>query len=424
MDQTIRPDWGRRLRARCASPIAGALAIGAVAAAVPASSTAATPILPATSAGSPAPLNISVAQLAELEVSGLGDSKQQLLEVIARLPGESGSETELTQYVETAFKDPGTNVGELIESIENALGGSETPASLVETISSEATTPEALAKLLDDIAGTLSGEQLAGLEGMIQSLLASLSPTQVESLEGVLGKTGTLSELADGILSQLTGSGSSASLQALLEILGGLGKTSGTQLAEAVGAPVEAVATEVGRTAKALTESTGVTTTLPTKEVFYLLKGAQEEGLTLGVLPPGTTNVSTGSSSTPPSSTTTTNNYYPATTPAAATSTTASKASSAKVKIVKHKVKGHVLTLVVKVPSAGKLTVTATDLKAAHRNVAKSKNVTFHIRLTRAGTAAVDRKHSRHRKLAVNVKAAFKPKQGVKSSATTRVRFG
>jgi hypothetical protein len=410
-----------RLRRRCATPVTGALLAGALVAALPAAASAAATPIPSSLTTAPAPVTIGPGELANLEAGALGLSGQRLIEVIAHLPGEEGSEAELTPLVETELATPGTTVGELLEAVEHALGGTETPTSLTKALTESATTPEALASLLADLSRSLDGQQLTGLEQIFERLLTGLNPAELESLESILGEDGSLSELASDLAAGLPSGSSITALEALLGDLGGLAATTGTTLAEAVGTPLETLAGDLGASSKSLSESTGVSTTLPSKEIFYVLTSTGEEGLTIGVTPPGSTSVSTGGTTPPASPTTSTTTIEAAPAPVAATATPAAKI--AKITIVRHRIKKHVLTLVVKAPAAGKVTISAAKLKTAHRSVAKARKITFRIRLTTAGAASLHRRDTHHKRLTVRVKAKFKPKSGASSSATAKVRF-
>lgn len=428
MDHAFRTGRSGRLRARCASPIAGALAATALAAALPASSNAATAATPASSAAALAPLSITPGELAKVELSALGLSEHNLVELISKLPGEAGSEAALTPLVASALAAPGTTVGELVESVQRLLGGTATPAQLVEEVLSEASTPASVATLLADIAPSLNSEQLGELEGLVGRLLGELSPAELEGLESKLGASSP-SELASDLVRKLAAGSGTSSLQTLLEELGQLTTTTGGQLAEATSGTVESLAKTLGVAPQALSESTGLSSVLPSREVLYVLGGPEGEGITLGVTP-ASTKAATGPGTTRPSTTTTnttTNNYYPA--PATATTpTTAAKHAKAKrrrrrVRIVGHSVRKHVLTLVVKTPAAGKVVVQAPELKRMRRRVGRAKKVVLRIRLSRMGHAAVARRHRHHHRLTVKVKAIFKPRHGRRSKATARARF-
>jgi hypothetical protein len=144
---------------------------------------------------------------------------------------------------------------------------------------------------------------------------------------------------------------------------------------------------------------------------------ASPTGLTLATVPnaPGSTTTTTNGGSTTTNSTSTTST----TTPGAVTPGKGSTAPG-KVKIISHRVKGHMLVLVVRVPSAGELTVTGGHAKRELRRSKKAGTVTLEIPLTKAAVADVRRGH----KLKIQLKAAFRSASGVAStaSATFKVR--
>ena len=162
--------------------------------------------------------------------------------------------------------------------------------------------------------------------------------------------------------------------------------------------------------------ASGTSTPLGPLSGFLTVLG-NREGVTVGTVPTAPLST-TGGSSTTNSSTTTGSST---TTAPAAIPVIASKTAPklAKVKIISHKVKGHVLTLVVKVPAAGKLTVTAAHAKRQSKKLAKAMTVTVRVPLTKAGIASV----KRHHRMKDKVKVAFKAALGPASSASTTVRF-
>jgi hypothetical protein len=411
--------------AMAASAAAASAALPAAsAAALPAASTAAPAGLQATprsapAPSSPAPIAIGIGELAKLELGALDIPSETLAELMSGIPGPGGSPTEVTPALESLLADPNTTLGELLEAIEGASAGEATPASVLQALTEGATTPEALAHLLSGLSGSLGGEQLAGLEQILQKLIGSLSPAQLESLEEVLGRTGSGSELAQDLVAQLTGSGSTAALEALLGDIGTLLDTTGSGLAEATGTPLEALAGDLGVSAKSLTESTGVSSILPSREIFYLLTG--EEGLLAGVTAPTGTTPPTGGSTAPPAATATSTASTAA--PSAAATSKQKSGVKKRVRIVRHRVHGHLLTLVVETPSAGTLVVAGRHVKPVHRRAGEAERLTLEVPLTRAGAASLRRRHDHHRRLTVRVRAVFKPKHGARSAATTKARF-
>lgn len=299
---------------------------------------------------------------------------------------------------------------QLAELNLGALGDALIPEQVVTTIAEGATNPESLTGLLGGIAQALNGEQLGQLQQILERLLGSLSPTQLEQLEQTLGGSGSIPELANALIDELLGGGPQSAVETLLGDLGELLSVTGSGAAEVAGVPLEALANALGKTTKSLTEATGVVGTLPTKELLSILTGPGENGLTVGVTP-------TGRGASTDSTTSTTNNY----TSSAPASKAAAKAG--KVSIVSDKVIGNILDLVVKAPSAGRLTVRASHMKTARRRVGRPRAVTFELHLKRAAAASL-RRHKPHRSLRVKVKASFTPKSGSRSTAIANVRFG
>jgi hypothetical protein len=124
-----------------------------------------------------------------------------------------------------------------------------------------------------------------------------------------------------------------------------------------------------------------------------------------------------GSSSSPG---TTTVVVMPASASASTPSGAAAGSKTGKLKVISHKVKGDRATVVVEVPSAGKLSVGGKGLRTISRETAKAERVTLHPGLTRAGISSL-RKH--HRKLKVPIKVSFKQTGGPSSSASVPLVF-
>jgi hypothetical protein len=110
-----------------------------------------------------------------------------------------------------------------------------------------------------------------------------------------------------------------------------------------------------------------------------------------------------------------------ATVPGAAAAGATATTTSAKVRILSHKVKGHAVALIVQVPAAGTLTVSGRGVRSLHKQVSKAERVTLRIALSKAGTASL-RRHAHG--LAIKLDAAFAPVSGANSSAATTVKVG
>lgn len=94
----------------------------------------------------------------------------------------------------------------------------------------------------------------------------------------------------------------------------------------------------------------------------------------------------------------------------------------AELKVVKHSVKGHTVTIVVYVSSAGKLVATGDGLSKATKTAGRAGDVIVRMVLTKAKQARL----AKHKglKLPVKVKLAFTPRAGSKLSASVAVLIG
>jgi hypothetical protein len=111
--------------------------------------------------------------------------------------------------------------------------------------------------------------------------------------------------------------------------------------------------------------------------------------------------------------------------PAASSSTQAASAAAkhalGKVRILSHKVRGHVATVVLQVPSAGKITLAGRGARSVGAQAAKAERLTLRVSLSKAVVASLRRGH--HHGQRVKLKASFKPTRGSGSSATVTVTF-
>ncbi|MGO9322461.1 MAG: hypothetical protein ACLQBY_16915 [Solirubrobacteraceae bacterium] len=109
-------------------------------------------------------------------------------------------------------------------------------------------------------------------------------------------------------------------------------------------------------------------------------------------------------------------NLTPATGGVLAFNTTAG-ASTGKVQIVKHSVKGTTVTLSVKAPAEGAISASGSGLQTVKRSVSKAGSYTLKLTLTKAGNASL-RKHHR---LKVKINVVFTPTSGEASSEAITV---
>ena len=92
------------------------------------------------------------------------------------------------------------------------------------------------------------------------------------------------------------------------------------------------------------------------------------------------------------------------------------------IKVTKHTVKGNAATLVVSVPSAGKLAASGSRMTAVSKTVSVAKSVTLKVKLTNKEQTFLVSHH--HRKLKLRVKLQFTPKKGAKLSTAVTVLIG
>jgi hypothetical protein len=92
------------------------------------------------------------------------------------------------------------------------------------------------------------------------------------------------------------------------------------------------------------------------------------------------------------------------------------------IRVTKHTVKGTATTLVVSVPSAGKLTARGSGLTSVAKTVAAAKSVTLKLKLNKKEQAFLAR--HRHRRLKLQIKLQFTPKNGARLSTATTVLVG
>jgi hypothetical protein len=100
---------------------------------------------------------------------------------------------------------------------------------------------------------------------------------------------------------------------------------------------------------------------------------------------------------------------------------TVAKHTLGKVRILSYKVSGHVATLVLQVPSAGRVLLAGVGVRSASVHAAKAERLTLRVSLSKAVVASLHK--SRHHRLAVKLTASFKPAAGSGSSATVAVTF-
>ncbi|HXD53415.1 MAG TPA: hypothetical protein VN618_01550 [Solirubrobacteraceae bacterium] len=328
-------------------------------------------------AGTPA-VTVPPAEAVEAALAGtpLGSlPPEQLAEAISELQGLEGAEPQKLQ--ETLQKlieslTSGTTLGEL-------LGGNPV-AKLSEALQS-AGAGEVVGKLLE-----LSSEPQA----LIAQLLGALGP---ETLQGLLGTVPT---------------GEPFSASTVEELAGKLETTP------------QALAAELGKNAEQLpAKAMALTGPLANGETLAVLNGLG--GITLGLvketagtvgLTGGTGGPGGGGGSGTPGAT--------VTVPASPSPGAAGTAASRKLRLISHRVKGAVATVVVEVPAAGSLAGRGRGVRPLRRETARAERVTLHPALSRAASSAL---HRRHRRLRVPFSVTFAPVGGPSSSVSMTLSY-
>jgi len=403
------------------------ISVAGLIAAVPTASAANAPSLTLPSAPSltPVAVTVSTGDLANLDIGALGLESNQLASALAHIPALGALPTGTLETV-TGLLPANTPLSGLLSTIETLTGVKVSLGEVTGVVVSDAAAnPAVLTNLLANVTSLLGGTpQGAQLTGLLENLLGGLGAEQLQQLANQLGVSGDLAELASALEQKLAKGELLPALEGLLAQLGAPLATTAEQLESTLGITPAQLAEELGVPESALNTLTGIELPLGTSGLLTALVG--KEGTTIGTLPRNeTTSGGSGSGSGSNTSTSaTTNSSTTSTTTSAApapgaTSAAGISATSGKVKILSHRVKGHTLTLVVKTPSPGQLTVTAPHAKRVSRKVAKAGTTTLKVPLTKAGIASA----KRHHKLNVKVKVSFKPTSGAASSAVTQAHF-
>jgi hypothetical protein len=401
--------------------------------------------LPAASAqASPAPATPTVTLPGEVSglpsgkvkeaLSGipLGDlSATRLGEVLAKLPGLSALPSGLSQG------DLATELANAIEALAgegDTLGQLGNPATLVSKLN------------LSSLEGLLSSDELLGLELAGHSLSSLLTsglglPEPDQLLEGLLSSASKPEQLLEQVLADVD-SGTLEGLLGTIPTGEPVSKTTVGELASQVGTTDEGLASSLNTTTTELPPSAmALTTPLTNGKTLAVLDGAKELNLATLVPSNGGSGGSGGSSGSggsggsggtggpggdsgdgsnvTPGGTTVILNNLPQQSSGA--SAAGAKPAVGKVKIISRKVRGSVVTMVVQVSGAGRLTVAGKGVRSVSEQTSKAERVTVRTALTKAGVASW-RKHPRDFK--VKLEASFKPIDGASASATSGVTFG
>jgi uncharacterized membrane protein YgcG len=405
---TTRNRVVRRLSAAalCISLIALLAAIPTTSADARSASAAPSFTLPASVSGLPAgevekllseiPLgSLNVTQLTELlsKLPALGalpagKLNEALTTTIEGLVGKGATLGQLTNPTEVVPKLE-AELNKLIPLLGTVLGGNPT-TKLTEALGS-LTPSQLLGSLLNSAS---KPEQLIG------QALAALNP---EKLQTLLGTTLTGEPFAKTTVGELAGT---------------LGITAGT-LASDLGKTVEQLpATALALTAPLTNGKTlGALNSLGGLSLSLLGSSGQEKGSGREGGGSGSQGSGGGGSGGSSGGTTLVVSNPLARRMAAAVS---GSMAAGGIRILSHRVKGRVATIVVQVPAAGKIALGGSGVRSVRREAAKAERVTLRAVLTRAGVASLRRRHNR---LRVKLKASFKQAGGPSSSATVTVNF-
>jgi hypothetical protein len=414
------PAAGRAIR-RLGLP---ALATGLVglAAALPTAATA--DVQPRVEAATPA---VS----AQVNVSAL--TPQAVQELLAQIPAGGSAipavDLEIPQLAKLLVELPGIDAlpsvsgpggtaaveAALREALEKLLAGGEVP--LGELLSSQT--------LLGELLPALEAATALPIGERIETLLHTTPQTLLGEGLGSLDLSELLAKLTSAspnptqLLDQLLEGLNPATLEALLGKLPSGVPLQNLDLAE--------LASALSKTPQALAESLGQTlATLPetAKAATQALTGGGElavvkgvEGLNFGVIERTNEGGAGGAGGGTPAPSTIVVNV-PAT--SGTTATPASTTAAGRVKIISHKISGNKATLVVQVPSAGRLTVSGNGFKKVTTQAAKAERLTVHTTLTKARASSLRKRHGR--KTSIKLTGTFVPVSGHSSAASATVK--
>jgi hypothetical protein len=383
----------------------------------------------------------SVSALSNAELEGL----------LSSIPLESVSAAQLSEVL--AKRLSGAPTGKLRAALEKTIEGL---AAKGDKIGQLAGSPELISELekqltalsplerlnLEELLGVLGGRTLSSV---LSEELGSLNAREaVGALLKAAGEPGQLIG-PEKVIEKVLTTPSSTSLEQLL----------GTTLTSEPfsRSTVEGLASREGMTAAGLAEDFNATTTQLPGEAMTLTAPLADgkqlvaldavEGVDLGTLThepagsggsggsgsggsgsgssggtggPGGTGGSTGSSSGAPGNTTIVNQLA-----APGGASPSAKAASGKVRVLRHKVKGDTITLVVQAPAAGSLTLDGKGVKRLTEQASHAEQLTVRTVLTKAEASTLRR---RHRRLEMTLEVSFKPVSGSRSSARTQVAIG
>lgn len=396
--------------------------------------------------------DLSAAQLAQY-LAGL-ESVSKLAGLKAGLLGEqlgaAGLEQGLSEAIEELkVSDPTATLGELANlksPLEGKLGG------LLKTLGGLLL--PAQQKALEEALGSLDLSSL-NLNELVSTLLGSTHPGEPLA--------GELATLAGGLFGEVNAEGTLGTMLGGATLTGSFSPKSVQQVAEELKSTPAAVSGELGQTAAQLPATTTMLTApLSSGQLAGVAPAAK--GLITGVLGDldkgggegsgggeggtgegeggsggagegkggsgrGGSGEGSGSGGQGGLGGTAGSTTVVVTLPGASAAQGAGGATAAKaaakadrVRILSHRVRGGVATVVVRAPAAGRVTLAGWGVRPATVRATKAGELTLRVRLSKAGAAAVRR--TRHHRMAVRLKVSFKPSHGSSSAASTTVELG
>jgi hypothetical protein len=343
------------------------------------------------------------------------DERQPLGELVG-----TGSElaTDIEEQLEETFEESGVaeepgGPESLEEAVERALG--KMPEAVIDEGLSSLSLGELLSKLLTQASdpARLAGRILFAVEaGELEELLGTVPSGEPFTVADV-AEAASAVELSSGELAQALGQTSSELPEAALALLTplqdgrALGVLAGSKgLSFALFGPPPPPPNEEGPGEGGEGEGEETTPPLETETT----PAAPAPG---GGSAPGSSNAVATTAEVPAPSVTTP--------PSASSPVPPATTANAKIAIVAHKTKGGRVTLTLRIPSAGRLTVGGADLRPVKRSFAgATARAAITLAPTRAGIGSLQR----HGHLRVRLIASFRTAGGVLSTISVTVTLG
>jgi hypothetical protein len=332
----------------------------------------------------------------ERTIDGLAENEGTL--------GELAGSSELAAELEKQLSELSVTERLGVEGLLGLLGGAKLSSVLSEALDSLDSR-----ELVGELLQTASEPgQSVGPEQLIEQALSAPSP---EDLEKLLSTTLTGQPFSTGTVEELA-SQEGTTTETLAEGFAPTAPQTVNETTMALTAPLSD-----GKTLGVLNALEGIDVGTLTHELPGGSGGSGGSGGDSGGGPGGSGGSGGASAPGTPTSTTIVNEM---TSPSAAAAAAAAKVASAKLEIVSHRVKGDAITLVVRVPAAGKLTIAGKGVKSVGKQAEEAERLTVIVVLKKADVASLHR----HHRLDVKLDVSFKPVKGAGSTASTSIKLG